>query len=149
MKVNFVGLSAFGGCKSLQEIDCWISDINEVNFRTSGDKVEVFKNIKSDCYWHVPVGCADSYKSQPWWISTWNIADDLIVGIETIHTVSDLSIVPIFGAVEITSPTSTTINIYNLQGRIVDTVNTVAGVKVSVPLSSGIYVVEGKKVHVK
>lgn len=149
MKVNFVGLSAFGGCKSLQEIDCWISDINEVNFRASGDKVEVFKNIKSDCYWHVPVGCADSYKSQPWWISTWNIADDLIVGIETIHTVSDLSIVPIFGAVEIVSPTSTTINIYNLQGRIVDTVNTVAGVKVSVPLSSGIYVVEGKKVHVK
>lgn len=140
---------AFSMAKNLNTIECWIYDIDNLSVSNYNGEYTPFDGIKSDCAWHVPEGCANAYKAQDWWVDTWNIIDDLKVGIEIITAISDLSIIPTFGAVEITSPTSTTINIYNLQGRIVDTVNTVAGVKVSVPLSSGIYVVEGKKVHVK
>lgn len=140
--------TAFEDCTSLRYIRCGVEDAYGITVekRSYDGSYDSFEDVPSDCTWYVPEGSEDSYKAQPWWVSTWST---VITGIESIYATSDLSIVPTYGAVEITSPTSTTINIYNLQGRIADTVNTVAGVKVSVPLSSGIYVVEGKKVHVK
>lgn len=152
--IEYIGLSAFIGCKSLDEIECWIKNIDDVEFYTSSyfNEVQAFENIKIDCTWHVPNGCSDAYKSQPWWVSTWNIIDDLIDSaddIESITNDTDMKVIPGEHSVGIVSSTDKTVNIYNLQGYLVNSVKANAGQITTVPLQSGVYVINRNKIRIK
>lgn len=152
--IEYIGLSAFAGCKSLGEIECWVKNIGDVDFYTSSafNEVQAFENIKSDCTWHVQEGCADAYKSQPWWVTTWNIVDDLkdsADGIANVANDTDMKVIPGDHSVDIVSPTDKTINIYNLQGYLVNSVKAKAGQTTTVPLQSGVYLINRNKIRIK
>ena len=151
--VNYIGLSAFKGNKSLNVIECWIKNIGAVEFYISNafPEVESFEGIKEDCTWHVPVGCANVYKAQPWWVSTWKIIDDLVpnpVGINS-SSVSKLKVTTGHGTMTFCSPVSSTFDIYNTQGAKVGTVNVEASSEKTIQLNSGIYIVNKAKYVVR
>lgn len=152
--IEYIGLSAFAGCKSLGDIDCWISNISNVEFYTSSyfNEVQAFENIKADCTWHVQKGCAESYTSQSWWVSTWNIIEDLIPtpdGISNITSESNVNYIPGINSLEIITSQNITCNIYNLQGSMVKCIKVNAGESKTVTLPTGVYVVNGKKMRIK
>ena len=76
--VKSIDSYAFTRAKKLNTIECWIDNISGLDMAVgyNGDYTS-FKDIKEDCTWHVPEGCAEAYKSQPWWVSTWIVIDDL------------------------------------------------------------------------
>lgn len=141
---------AFTSAKKLNTIECWIEDISNLDMEKgySGD-YNSFKDINEDCTWHVPEGCASAYKSQPWWVSTWKIYEDLTDGIASITNDTDVKVIPGEHSVKLVSSTDNTINIYNLQGYLVNSVKAKAGQKITIPLQSGVYVINKNKIRIK
>ena len=76
--VKSIDSYAFTRAKKLNTIECWIDNISDLNMAIGyNGNYTSFKEIKDDCIWHIPEGCTEAYESQPWWVSTWNIIDDL------------------------------------------------------------------------
>lgn len=148
--VSHIDLYAFAHAKKLNTIECWIENISDLDMDKgySGDYTS-FKDIKDDCTWHVPEGCASSYQAQPWWVSTWKIHEDLIVGIANITNDTDINVIPGEHSVDIVSSSDKTINIYNIQGLLVNSVKIKAGQRTTIHLQSGIYVINRKKIGIK
>lgn len=146
--IEYIGLAAFAGCKALGEIECRIENISDVEFYTSSyfNELQTFEGIKSDCTWHVPEGCADAYKSQSWWIPTWKVIDDLHSGSTSPIQDDVLNISVSNGILIIKSGINTTLNIFDIKGRIVKHLNITSGITESVSLSKGIYIINGKKI---
>ena len=140
--VTHIGSYAFTRAKKLNTIECWIEDISDLDMEKgySGD-YNSFKDIKDDCTWHVPAGCASAYKFQPWWVSTWKIYEDLADGIANITNDTDMKVLPGEHSVDIVSSTEKIVNIYNLHGHLVNSVKAKAGQATTVPLQSGVYVI--------
>lgn len=148
--VYYIGLSAFSRCKSLEVIECWIADIDEVEFSVSyGGEIAAFNSIKMDCTWHVPNGCAEAYKAQPWWMSTWNIVDDLYSGVDTISNEEALNITVSDGYLTVTGGDDCIVCIYNSNGILVKRIELKDGRSETVELPNGVYFVNGNKVLVK
>lgn len=83
-----------------------------------------------------------AYKSQKCRIDTWNIIDDLIPdGIANITNDTDVKVLPGEHSVDIVSSTDKIVNIYNLQGYLVNSVKAKAGQETTIPLQSGVYVI--------
>lgn len=144
--------NAFSGCNSLQNIRCDINDANSIIVIPSivDGSYNSFSKVPVDCTWHVPEGCASSYTSQPWWVSTWKIYEDLIPdGIASISSDKDMKVIPGEHSIEIVSPTDKTVNIYNLQGHLVNSVKAKAGQETTIPLQSGVYVINKNKIRIK
>ena len=148
--VSHIDSYAFTRAKKLNTIECWIENISDLGIEKGYlDEYNSFKEIKDDCIWHVPEGCASAYKSQPWWVSTWKIYEDLTDGIESIINDADMKVIPGEHSVDIVSPMDKTINIYNLQGYLVNSVKAKAGQKTTIPLQSGVYVINRNKIRIK
>lgn len=148
--VSHIDSYAFANAKNLNTIECWIEDISELDMKKgyAGD-YSSFKDIKEDCVWHVPAGCASAYQSQPWWVSTWKIHEDLMVGIGSATNDADMKIAPREHSVDIVSPSDKTIRIYNLQGRLVHSARAKAGQRIMIPLQAGVYMIDGCKVRIR
>lgn len=81
-----------------------------------------------------------------------DIMDDLkdsTVGIKTVETESGLHLIPERQSVEIVSSSDRLVTIYNIKGQIVRTVNVRAGQKNSIHLSSGVYLIDKRRVLIK
>lgn len=79
--VKSMDLSVFANCKALRMIDCAIKNPSDVKISESyGGGYNQFANIPSDCTWRIPAGTSSSYKAQPWWVSTWQIIENPVVG---------------------------------------------------------------------
>ena len=148
--VTHIGSYAFTRAKKLNTIECWIEDISDLDMEKGyfGD-YNSFKDIKDDCTWHVPAGCASAYKSQPWWVSTWKIYEDLVDGIANITNDTDMKVLPGEHSVDIVSSTDKIVNIYNLHGHLVNSVKAKAGHTTTIPLQSGVYVINKNKIRIK
>lgn len=146
--IEYIGLSAFAGCKALGEIDCRISNISDVEFYSSSfiNEIQAFEGIKSDCTWHVPEGCSDAYKSQPWWIPTWKIFDDIYAGIESTMQGEGLKISIANGSLIIESEIDITLNIFDIKGSLLKHLKLTSGIPESINLPVGIYIINGKKI---
>lgn len=151
--VTHIDSYAFTRAKKLNTVECWIQNIGNLDMEKGyyGD-YNSFKDIKADCTWHVPSGCSDSYKSQPWWISTWNIIDDLKESTEGVANIAndiETEVIPGAHSVIIVSSSDKMINIYNIQGQLITSVKPDTGQKITVPLESGIYVINKNKIKIK
>ena len=141
---------AFTRAKKLNTIECWIDNISELEMAVGyNDDYTSFKDIKEDCTWHIPEGCTEAYKSQPWWVSTWRIIDDLTTGIDNITTLGALTIEIVNGNLLISSDKSTVIRIYGTDGTIKKSVALGQGETVQIDLPRGIYIIGGKKIVLK
>ena len=148
--VKSIDSYAFTRAKKLNTIECWIDNISDLDMAVGyNDDYTSFKDIKEDCTWHVPEGCADAYKSQPWWVSTWRIIDDLTTGIDNITTLGALTIEIVNGNLLISSDKSTVIRIYGTDGTIKKSVALGQGETVQIDLPRGIYIIGGKKIVLK
>lgn len=153
--VNYIGLAPFRYCKSLEVIESLISDIDKVEFRKSSlsDEIEAFEYIPEDCTWHVPAGCGTAYKSQPWWVSTWKVVEEDNSGISTpINTPAHNDMVKFHisnGFLTIEAYDNISVNIFDVMGTLVESLNMPPGMSESVSLPSGIYIINGKKILVK
>lgn len=76
--VNVIGDLAFYGCANLNHIYSEIEDVHRVfaGGLITGASTQ-FTGIPSTCTWHIPVGKSREYKSQSWWVPTWNIVEDI------------------------------------------------------------------------
>lgn len=148
--VTHIDSYAFTCAKKLNTIECWIEDISDLDMEKGySSDYNSFKDIKDDCTWHVPAGCASAYKSQPWWVSTWKIYEDLVDGIANITNDTDMKVLPGEHSVDIVSSTDKIVNIHNLQGLLVNSVKVNAGQKTTVPLQSGVYLINKNKIRIK
>ena len=147
--VNYIGSSALRSCKSLRMIESHIVDISNVEmYESSYSGINAFDGIPDDCTWRVPNGCADEYRSQKWWVPTWTIIEDPDA-ILHITNDKDMKVLPGEHSVDIVSSTDKTINIYNLQGYLVISVKAKAGQRTTIPLQSGVYVINRNKIRIK
>lgn len=143
---------AFANCSSLQNIRCNIEDASSITVIPSilNGSYNSFSKIPADCTWHVPVGSAETYKTQPWWVVTWNIVDDLCPSaIESVAIGDDLELIPGVNSIDIVSSTDRVVNIFNLYGRIEKSVNVQAGQRTTVALSSGLYIINKNKISIR
>ena len=144
---------AFTRAKKLNTIECWIDNISGLDMAVgyNGDYTS-FKDIMEDCTWHVPEGCAEAYKSQPWWVSTWIVIDDLkptTDGIDNISTSDALKIEVVNGNLQISSAENTVLRIYGVDGMTKKTVVLRQGEMVRIGLPNGMYIINGKKYMLK
>ncbi len=151
--VKSIDSYAFTRAKKLNTIECWIDNISDLDMAVgyNGDYTS-FKDVKEDCTWHILEGCAEIYKSQPWWVSTWIVIDDLKQtpdGIDNISTSGALKIEVVNGNILISSDKDTMICIYGIDGTSKKTVSLKQGKTVQIVLPQGIYVIGGKKIIVK
>lgn len=151
--VKSIDSYAFSRAKKLNTIECWIDNVNDLDM-TAGYNGEytAFKDIKEDCTWHVPEGCAETYKSQPWWVSTWLIIDDLKPtpdGIYNLSTPGALTIEVANGYLLVSSVKNTVMRIYGIDGMTKKTVVLRQGETVQVDLPRGMYIIDGKKYMLK
>jgi len=151
--VKSIDSYAFSRAKKLNIIECWIDNVNDLDM-TAGYNGEytAFKDIKEDCTWHVPEGCAETYKSQPWWVSTWLIIDDLKPtpdGIYNLSTPGALTIEVANGYLLVSSVKNTVMRIYGIDGMTKKTVVLRQGETVQVDLPRGMYIIDGKKYMLK
>lgn len=151
--VQAIGTWALYNMPKLTTIYSHVQDANNisVNYSEYDKAYDGIEKIASDCTWHVQKGCADTYKAQPWWISTWNIIDDLdpVVGIASIANDADMQVIPNGHSVDIISSSDKTINVYNIHGHIVNSVRVKAGQTTTIPLQSGVYVINRNKIVIK
>ena len=151
--VKSIDSYAFTRAKKLNTIECWIDNISGLDMAVgyNGDYTS-FKDIKEDCTWHVPEGCAEAYKSQPWWVSTWIVIDDLkptTDGIDNISTSGALKIDVFNGKLQISSAENTVLRIYSVDGTTKKTVVLRQGETVQINLPYGMYIIDGKKYMLK
>lgn len=151
--VKTIDSYAFTRAKKLNTIECWIDNISGLDMAVgyNGDYTS-FKDIKEDCTWHVPEGCAEVYKSQPWWVSTWIVIDDLkptTDGIDNISTSDILKIEVVNGNLQISSAENTVLCIYGVDGMTKKTVVLRQGETVQINLPYGMYIIDGKKYVLK
>ncbi len=148
--VRSIDSYAFTSAKKLNTIECWIDNISDLDVTVNNDSVYTsFKNIKEDCTWHVPEGRAETYTTRPWWVSTWNIIDDLRTGIEYISTSGALKIEVANGNLIISSDKNTVIHIYGIDGMTKKKVKLRQGETTQIILPRGIYIIDGKKVSIR
>lgn len=151
--VKSIDSYAFTRAKKLNTIECWVDNISDLDMAVgyNGD-YSSFKDVKEDCTWHVPEGCIEAYKSQPWWVSTWNIIDDLkdsVDGIDDISASSALKIDVRNGGIVLSSDRDIVIRIYGIDGMSKRTVALSQGETVQIDLPRGIYIIKGKKIVLK
>jgi len=148
--VKSIDTYAFTRAKKLNTIECWIDNISDLDMAVGyNGEYTSFKDIKEDCTWHVPEGCAETYTSRPWWVSTWNIIDDLRTGIEYISASGALKIEVANGNLIISSDKNTVIHIYGIDGMAKKTVALRQGETVQIVLPHGIYIIDGQKIVLK
>ena len=145
--VKSIDSYAFTRAKKLNTIECWIDNISDLDISTSynGDYTS-FKDIKEDCTWHVPIGTSETYKKQPWWIETWQIFE-----VDGSIAINDLSVDKLQttwnnGQLSFKADKNGVINIYGIDGTMVRSASVKAGETYQTDLSSGIYIIGGKKV---
>lgn len=146
-----IGTWAFSRCRSLTNINCQIDDILSIKTSSgeSSEHLDAFEGISEHCTWHVKKGCKNNYLSQPWWISTWTITEDIATGFETVHidmNSSDLKWVN--GQLYIYPAQNGLIDIYNLNGILIKRINATAGKCERIRLSRGIYIINNKKISI-
>ncbi len=151
--VKSIDSYAFTHAKKLNTIECWIDNISDLEMAVgyNGDYTP-FKEIKEDCTWHIPEGCTEAYKSQPWWVSTWIIAADLKPtpnGIDNILTSGSLRMEVVNGRLLISSVKNSVIYIYGIDGILKETVELRQGETAQIVLPPGMYIVDGKKIMLK
>lgn len=141
---------AFSRCKNLTTIESWIEDFSDINITTgyNGDYTQ-FNGIAEDCIWHVPYGCAEKYKSQPWWIPTWTVIDDMAAGIEALVQDRVINVYISNGCLIVESEVDTTVDIVDIKGKHIRSIAILGGVSESVNLPEGIYLINGKKILVR
>lgn len=149
--INKISSYAFARCSSLKNISCSIVDVNTLIVETSvlNGTYSSFNSIPDDCTWHVPYGCAEKYKSQPWWISTWKIFDDMNTGIETPTQNNDLRISIANGSLMIESGINTIVNIFDIKGSLIKHLDIFSGKTETVDIPAGIYIINGMKFILK
>lgn len=145
--VSRIDSYAFSGAKKLNTIECWVENVSELEIEKNyyGEYC-AFQDIKEDCTWHVPVGCAWAYKSQPWWVSTWKIHEDLVDGISGVTNESGMEVIPGNRSVDVVASSNKAIDIYDIQGSLIKSVSVNAGQRITIPLRSGVYIINRTKV---
>lgn len=148
--VRTIDSYAFSRCKNLTTIESWIEDFSDVNVAIgyNGDYTQ-YNGIAEDCTWHVPYGCVEEYKSQPWWIPTWRVIDDMYSGIGSITQDEGLKISAANGSLIIESGINTVVNIFDIKGSLIKRLIINSGITETVNLPTGIYVLNGKKIFLK
>lgn len=148
--IEEIGYCAFWNCQKLSEIYCQIEDITKVKFATDHDTgiANAFVDINDKCVWHVIEGTSDSYTSQPWWIDSWIIHDDISCDIDN-NIVDNTQMSYNGGKLLIKTESNIKISIYKLNGRLVYTNNIKRGEVCQVALPAGVYVINNKKVVLK
>lgn len=146
MGIRKVNYGAFSGCKSLATIECWANDIENlvVDYSDYLKDYSPFKDIPDDCTWIVLEGTEETYKSRPWWRSTWKIRAELPVSVKSVTTTSP-SVSYSDGVLNISNSQIGIIRIYSVDGVLVKSINAKAGGNYQVSLPEGIYVINGKK----
>lgn len=151
--VKSIDSYAFTRAKKLNTIECWIDNISDLDMSVGYDgDYTSFNDIKEDCTWHVPEGCAEAYKSQPWWVPTWIIVDELkptTDGIYNLSTPGALTIEVANGYLLVSSVKNTVMRIYGIDGMTKKTVVLRQGETVQVDLPRGMYIIDGKKYMLK
>ena len=77
--IQYIYNYALYGCINLDTIHCSIINIDKVKpseYGTAGN-LNAFKNVAEYCEWHVVKNKTIEYESQPWWVPTWQIIDDI------------------------------------------------------------------------
>ena len=148
--VSRIDSYAFSGAKKLNTIECWVENVSELEIEKNyyGEYC-AFQDIKEDCTWHVPVGCAWAYKSQPWWVSTWKIHEDLVDGISGVTNESGMEVIPGNRSVDVVASSNKAIDIYDIQGSLIKSVSVNAGQRITIPLRSGVYIINRTKVIIR
>ena len=149
--VKSIDSYAFTRAKKLNTIECWIDNVSGLDMAVgyNGDYTS-FKDIKEDCTWHVPEGCAEAYKSQSWWVPTWIVIDDLKpTSINNISTSGALKIEVVNGNLQISSAENTVLRIYGIDGMTKKTVVLRQGETVQIKLPYGTYIINGRKYLLK
>lgn len=74
--------NALANCKTLDEIHCDIEDINdlEVDYSKYSSKYTSFDGMNPVCTWHVPNRTSPMYQAQPWWVPTWKVVEEPVIG---------------------------------------------------------------------
>lgn len=149
--LNKIATYAFSNCESLMNIRCGIEDIHALVVEASpiDGSYNSFSNIPDDCTWHVPMGCIEAYKAQPWWVTTWNIVDDIQTGVSTISNDGNVDLEVGDGYLTVTGGDNCIVCIYNSNGILVKRIEFKDGRSETVELPNGIYFVNGNKVLVK
>ena len=148
--IEFIDYCAFWNCQNLSEIYCHVEDITKVRFATDHDTgiANAFEGIYDKCVWHVVEGTKDKYTSQPWWIESWIIADDIPSGIENTFA-DDTQMSYTNGALTFKTNRDRRIPIYNINGVLVDAINAKKGNVYQISIPSGIYIINNNKVILK
>ena len=145
--IDSIGYYAFGNCQNLSEIYCHIEDITKVWFATDYDTgiANAFDGINDKCVWHVVEGTSDKYTSQPWWIESWIIHDDIPSGIENVNA-DNSQLFYSNGKLTIQPSSSSVIRIYAINGTLIQSINAKSGETYHVELPRGMYVINNKKI---
>lgn len=149
--ITTIGTWAFSRCRSLTNINCQIDDIRSIKTSSgeSSEHLDAFEGISEYCTWHVKNGSKNSYLTQPWWISTWTITEDIVTGIGTVHIDMNSSALKWEnGQLYIHPAQNGLIDIYNLNGILIKRINATAGKCERVGLSRGIYIINNKKISI-
>lgn len=148
--VHTVGLSAFSSCKSLNMINCRITNIDLVDFKESYEgNVEAFKNIPDTCTWRIPEGCSEKYEAQPWWISTWRIIEDNNSRIDNVNANNNTALIWKDGQLTLTANKDGIVRILKSNGIVLKTIYMKAGETYYVELNRGVYIVNNTKVFIQ
>lgn len=144
--IREIDYDTFAGCESLATIECWVSDVEnlEVDYSSYTKDYTPFRDIPDGCTWIVPEGKEEAYKSQPWWRSSWKIRAELPVDVKS-ATIDRPSVSYSDGTLSINASKAGAIRIYTTDGVLVENVNAKAGDSYQISLPKGIYVINGKK----
>lgn len=148
--VTVIEGNAFSRSRKLATIESRIADIDKVEVEAGHDgNYSQFNNIPADCTWHVPAGCAENYKAQPWWVPTWKVMDDLSTGISSRPAEESLSLRAADGLLVITAGADAVVSIFNAAGVLAGKVEVKRGMTRSINLPAGVYIVSGQKILIK
>lgn len=146
--IRSISIYAFRNCKNLGVVECAVKDISSVDLPLS-EKYPPFEGIPADCFWHVPSGCADAYRAQPWWVPTWRIADDCTTGVRQAPQGRNLVISIENGSLIMRADAKMAVTVYDIRGMVIKTLSLMPGESRSVALPAGTYIVNGHKYHLK
>lgn len=138
-----IGYEAFGHCVNLSEIYCFVCDIGQIT-----GVANAFDEINEKCVWHVVKETKEKYLSQPWWIDSWVIIDDIPCDIK--NTIVDNTQMSYNGGeLLLKANNDIKISIYRINGSLVYSNNAKMGETYKITLPSGVYVINNSKVILK
>lgn len=145
--IKVIHPKAFAGCKSLKNIDSEICDIESAVIVDGAGMSDAFQGISAKCHWRVPLGSAEVYKAQKWWVDTWTVEEDVPESIGL--TFGDgLEVRGARGGLLLNAGKSCDVNIYDLQGKNIRRTVLPRNSSYFIPLANGVYIVNGQKIKV-